>query len=65
MAPWIVSAARRVRHVVSEIHHANQFANAYLLSYGLAETDQAPDTYAEFLLRTKATAVHEPPARCR
>ena len=57
--------ARRVRDVAREIHHANKWANAYLLSYGLAETDRAPDTYAEFLLRTTATSVHEPPARCR
>jgi hypothetical protein len=61
----IIGLARRVRDVAREIHYANKWASAYLLSYGLAETDQAPDTYAEFLLRTKATAVHEPPARCR
>ena len=61
-ASWIVCLARRVRNTVTEIHQANVRANAYLLSYGLAETDRAPDTYAEFLLRTRATALHEPPA---
>jgi len=65
MASRIVRVARRVRDVIIEIHHANQQASAYLLSYGLAETDQAPDTYAEFLLRATAASTHEPPARCR
>jgi hypothetical protein len=65
MASRIVRVARRVRDAVSEIHYANQRANALFLSYGLAERDRAPDTYAEFLLRTTATSVHEPPARCR
>lgn len=27
--------------------------------------DVAPDTYAEFLLRTSGVLHHEPPARCR
>jgi hypothetical protein len=34
-------------------------------SSALAEPDQAPDTYAEFLLRTSVTSIHEPPARAR
>jgi hypothetical protein len=61
----IVRLARRVRDVAREIHYANKWASAYLLSYGLAETDRAPDTYAEFLLRTTATSLRELPARCR
>ena len=47
------------------MHYANVRANALLLSYGLVETDRAPDTYAEFLLRATAASLHEPPARCR
>jgi hypothetical protein len=62
LSSWIVGLARRVRRALSEIHRANVQANAYLLSYGLVETDRAPDTYAEFLLRTRAAALHEPPA---
>jgi hypothetical protein len=65
MASRIVRVARRVRDAISTFHRANQQASALLLSYGLAETDKAPDTYAEFLLRTRATSLHEPPARSR
>jgi len=60
-ASWIVCLARRVRDAISEIN----YANALMLTYGAGETNRAPDTYAEFLLRTPATTVHEPPARCR
>jgi hypothetical protein len=62
---WIVCLARRVRDVIGEINYATTRANALMLTYGVGETDRAPDTYAEFLLRTSATTVHEPPARCR
>jgi len=65
MASRIVRVARRVRDVLSELHYATQVANAYRLSYGLPETDRAPDTYAEFLLRTTAASVREPPGRRR
>jgi hypothetical protein len=36
-----------------------------MFSYGVAESNRAPDTYAEFLLRLPAAARHEPPARRR
>jgi hypothetical protein len=62
MASRIVRVARRVRDALVTFHRANQQANAFLLSYGLPETNRAPDTYAEFLLRTRAAALHEPPA---
>jgi hypothetical protein len=64
-ASWIVGLARRVHDVVSEMNYANTRATELRLSYGLAESDRAPDTYAEFLLRTPGTSLHEPPARCR
>jgi len=64
-ASWIVRFARRVYHVFSEINRANKRANRLLLAYGLAESDRAPDTYAEFLLRSRATILHEPAARRR
>ncbi len=64
-ASWIVRLARRVRDVISEMNYAGTRASALMMSYGLAEPDRAPDTYAEFLLRTTAVTVHEPPARCR
>ena len=64
-ASWIVRFARRVGHVFSEIDRANKRATTLLLAYGLAESDRAPDTYAEFLLRSRATILHEPVARRR
>ena len=36
-----------------------------MISYGVAESNRAPDTYAEFLLRLPAAARHEPAARRR
>ena len=44
------------------MHDATKCAAELMLSYGLAESDQPPDTYAEFLLRTRASVRHEPPA---
>jgi len=65
MASRIVRVARRVRNGFIRFHHANQLANTLLLSRGLVETDRAPDSYAEFLLRAPGAVVHEPPARRR
>ena len=62
---WIVRLARQVRHAALEYHRATKIANELLFSYGLAESNQAPETYAEFRLRTPASSLHEPPARSR
>ena len=62
---WIVRLARRVRHAALEVHRATKIANELLFSYGLIESDQSPETYAEFRLRTPASSLHEPPARSR
>ncbi len=64
-ASWIVRLARKVRDAISEINYATNRANALMLTYGLAETDRAPDTYAEFMLRSSAATLHEPEARRR
>ncbi len=64
-ASWIVCLARRVRHAAIEWHRATKVANELLFTYGLVETDRAPETYAEFRLRTPASSRHEPPARSR
>jgi hypothetical protein len=61
----ITRIARRVRAVLSEMNYASTRATALMLSNGLEQSDRAPDTYAEFLLRTSVTPLHEPPARCR
>ncbi len=62
---WIVRLARRVRHAALEWHRATKVANQLLFTYGLIESDRAPETYAEFRLRTPAALRHEPPARRR
>jgi hypothetical protein len=62
---WVSSLARRVSHAASEMHHATTVASSLMLSYGLAESDRAPDTYEEFLLRASATYRREPSARRR
>ena len=63
-ASWIVRFARQANYVFSEINWANKRMTALMLSYG-AEPDLAPDTYAEFLLRSRITVFHEPSARRR
>ena len=56
---------RRISYAVREIHFANRQAAALMLRYGQYETDRAPVTYAEFLMRTRSVVRHEPPARRR
>ena len=64
-ASWVVGFAHRVHHVFSEINYANKRVTTLMLCYGLPESDRAPDTYAEFLLRSRATILHEPTASKR
>lgn len=64
-ASWVVSLARRIHDTVSEMNYASSRLLELTLACSLAESDQAPDTYAEFLLRTSAVSLHEPPARRR
>jgi len=64
-ASWIIRFARQANHVFSEINWADKRMTTLMLSYGVAESDRAPDTYAEFLLRSRLTAFHEPAARRR
>jgi hypothetical protein len=64
-ASWIIRLARRLGHVASEVHFSIRRAGELRLSYGMIEPDLAPETYAEFLLRTRATSQHEPTAHCR
>jgi hypothetical protein len=61
---WIVRFARRASYVFSEINWANKRMTALMLSYSV-ESDLAPDTYAEFLFRSRVTVFHEPAARRR
>jgi hypothetical protein len=61
----LASLARRVQAVLSEMNNVSKRMTALRLSEGLEQSDRAPDTYAEFLLRTSVTSLHEPPAHCR
>ncbi len=63
--PWIVRLARQALHGILEIHVSMRHASSLLFSYGLAETNWAPDNYAEFLLRCRVAARHEPTAHGR
>lgn len=61
----MVRLARRLSYLASEISYAQKRLFAVRLGYGVAESDHAPDTYTEFLLRSAAAITHEPPARSR
>lgn len=61
--PAIASLARRVQATFGEMQYAA--GRAMQLKLSESEPDRAPDTYAEFLLRTSGTLLREPPARCR
>jgi hypothetical protein len=63
--PWIVRLARRASHGVLEMHFAIRRASELMFSCGLAESNRAPDTYAEFLLRSRVASRHEPTAHGR
>ena len=63
-ASWVVRFARRASYVFNEINWANKRMTALMLSYGV-ECDLAPDTYAEFLSRSRVTVFREPAARRR
>ena len=61
-ASWVSHLARRMWHAVTEMHRATRVASSLMLSYGVVESNRAPDTYAEFLLRSRAAIRHEPAA---
>jgi hypothetical protein len=61
----MVRLARRFSYVADEISYAQKRVLAVRLGYGVAESDRAPDTYGEFLLRSAVVTTHEPPARSR
>jgi hypothetical protein len=61
----LASLARRVQAVLSDMNYASMRMTALRLSESFERSERAPDTYAEFLLRTSVTSRHEPPARCR
>jgi hypothetical protein len=62
---WVVRAARRLAATVSDMNYAVERLTALQLARGVEIDDHAPQTYAEFLLRTTGTLRHEPSARQR
>jgi hypothetical protein len=61
---WMARAARAVCDTVSDMNYASRRLFELRLAATAEETDRAPETYAEFLLRSTVTSIHEPPA-CR
>jgi hypothetical protein len=56
---------RRLVDTIREMNDAVKLTTEFRLSRGLGRTDEPPATYAEFLLRTSATSMHEPSAARR
>ena len=56
---------RRLTNTIREMNDGVNLSTELRLSRGLGFRDEAPATYAEFLLRTSATSVHEPSAARR
>jgi hypothetical protein len=56
---------KRVAGTIREMNEAVRLTTELRLSRGLGFGDEPPATYAEFLLRTSATSVHEPSAARR
>jgi hypothetical protein len=56
---------RRLAGTIREMNDAVKLTTELRLNRGLGFGDEAPASYAEFLLRTSATSVHEPSAARR
>lgn len=56
---------RRLTNTIREMNDGVRLSTEFRLSRGLGFRDEAPDTYAEFLLRTSGTPTHEPSAARR
>lgn len=63
----LVRFARRARDIIAECTQAQRRLAELTTSPDryLANPNQAPDTYEEFLFRTSGIMRHEPPARVR
>jgi hypothetical protein len=64
-ASWMARLARRISYAVGEMNYAQKRILAVRLGYGVVESERAPDSYSEFLLRSAVVTMHEPPARNR
>jgi hypothetical protein len=63
----VMNLLHRISEIISECNEAQRRLMSYSLSYDryAPEPNAAPDTYAEFLLRTSAPSWREPSARQR
>jgi hypothetical protein len=62
LSSGLARIARRIADIVAECNYAQRRSFEIMTtpdSY-LADRDQAPDTYAEFLFRTSGGLLHEP-----
>jgi hypothetical protein len=56
---------KRLANTIREMNDGVKLSTELRLSRGLGFRDEAPATYAEFLLRTSGTSAHEPSAARR
>ena len=56
---------RRIAGMITEMNDAVKLSTELRLTRVLGQADEPPASYAEFLLRTSAVSIHEPPAACR
>jgi hypothetical protein len=56
---------KRLASTIQEMNDGVRLSTELRLSRGLGFRDEAPATYAEFLLRTSGTSTHEPSAARR
>ena len=64
MLGW-VRVVHWVRDVVGEMNYASRRMFELRFASAVGESDQAPDTYAESLLRISGVSIHEPSAHRR
>ena len=65
MRETLRAIARRLGAVVAECSYAQRRVTEMKMGLNYLDTDQAPDTYQEFLLRTSGLPRHEPSAARR
>ena len=67
IAAVLLRAARRFGSVVADVHRQQQrlYKINQSIDHYLPNRDAPPETYREFLARTRGTLLHEPTARAR
>jgi hypothetical protein len=63
----LLSAARRFGSVIADMHRQQQrlYKINQSIDHYLPKPDAPPETYREFLARTRGVLLHEPSARAR